>query len=99
MKYNKQFIQGTDISVVILDLSHDGIGRVSLSSGFLKCLALEEWVKKRPNIFSIEQGDTRTTYSGVFWEGDVKHGCSEEMTSCIGEVYFTYEQEIKLCRH
>ena len=53
-------------------------------------------MREKPNNFSIErwyEGDkiAEIHYSGVKWQGEVVHSCDEEMTSCIGSVFLTYE--------
>ena len=80
---NKFIIGGTDISIIILHLDDH-------------CANLNNWVREKPNNFSIErwyEGDkiAEIHYSGVKWQGEVVHSCDEEMTSCIGSVFLTYE--------
>lgn len=64
-----------------------------LTSRFLQCLNLSEWVKTSPDIFLIqnEVGD-KITYSGVQW-GEVFHSCPDEMSACHADVKFTYTKK------
>ena len=85
----KTIIQGVNIPVVIL---HLGENNAHMSGGFCQCLSLGEWVKSRPDHFVVQKGETKTTYRGVQWDGDVVHSCQEEMTLCIGGVKFSYDE-------
>lgn len=77
----------------------DNEKEAELTSCFLQCLKLSEWIATNPDSFCIHRKDgERIIYSGVQW-GNVIHDDPDEMSACHARTKFTYlNKEILPCK-
>lgn len=93
----KSFIRAECLGVVI---SPVGENRLTMTSRFLQCLKLGEYIAKKPENFIYELWESEdkktwvkiseTIYEGVIWHGNVHHTDGDEMSACHGSIEFTY---------
>jgi hypothetical protein len=96
----KLFIRDACLGILLMPLT---ASKFVLSSGFLHCNRLEEFVSARPKNFIVEewksddninwQRVSEITYLDVIWEEHVFHSDSIEMSACRASINFTCSKQ------